>query len=238
MSQVEIDKFRSMADRWWDPDGPMAPLIAANPTRLGYIKRQICDHYDRNSDGLAPLKGLTGLDIGCGAGLITEPMTRLGAKMTGIDLDDQIIQAAEQHAHQSGLNIDYRQIPAGDMDEKFDIVLALEVIEHVNNPVEFVRDVMARVKPGGIIIFSTLNKTWKSYLFAIIGAEYILNWLEKGTHDWQKFIPPARLAGMVRDTGGQVTDTCGMVYHPLRGEFSLNPRDLTINYFLTAIRQN
>ena len=238
MSNAEIEKFRAMADQWWDPDGPMAPLIAANPTRLTYMKQQICQQFNRDQGDLTPFSGLRGLDVGCGAGLVSEPMTRLGADITGIDLDDDIIQAAKKHAGISRLDIDYRVAGLATIEDQFDIVLALEVIEHVDDPDQFVCDVMRRVAPGGLAIFSTLNKTWRSYLFAIVGAEYVLNWLEKGTHDWQKFIPPADLAKMVRntDTDAQVTNTCGMVYHPFRQEFSLAPNDLAINYFLTACR--
>ena len=178
----EIDNFSKDADRWWDEDGPFKPLHRLNPVRLSYIKNQVCQHFGRDVQALDAFKGLKILDVGCGGGLVCEPLARMGANVTGADADPIAIETAISHAKDSGLKIEYHNKPAEALNKTFDAVLALEIIEHVANPQEFVNSVSNLVKPGGIAIFSTLNRNPKSFLLGIVAAEHILRWVPQGTH--------------------------------------------------------
>lgn len=232
----EIEHFSKDSSRWWDENGPFKPLHRLNPVRLSYVKEQICSHYDLDHKSLKPFTKLSILDIGCGGGLVCEPMARMGAKITGIDADHGAIFTAKSHADEQGLEIEYLCGTAEDLGKKYDVVLALEVIEHVSDPAEFVKTVAGLVKPGGIVIFSTLNRTAKSYALGIMAAEYLLQWVPQGTHSWKKFIKPSELAGFARQAGLKPQDVCGLIYHPLKGEFQLSKTDLDVNYFMAAVR--
>ena len=233
----EIAKFEAMAAEWWDPKGKFKPLHMMNPVRLDYIATQIAAEFGRDLRGARPFDGLRVLDIGCGGGLVAEPMTRLGAQVVGADAAEGNIAVAQLHAETSGLAIDYRATTAEalvEAGEKFDAVLALEIVEHVADPAEFVATCRSLVRPGGLVILSTLNRTARSFGAAIIGAEWVMRWLPKGTHDWQRFITPDELAGMASGAGLAVVDRKGMVFNPIGFGWSLSDRDLSVNYLLTA----
>lgn len=242
VNQAEISNFERIASEWWDGQGPFRPLHRINPHRLTYLRRSICGHYGKNAEQMNALKGLSVLDIGCGGGLICEPLARMGAKVSGIDAGPNNIEAAKTHARAGGLAIDYRAVAAEEFvrthADKFDAVLALEILEHVNDPGEFVRLVLQFVRPGGIVVFSTLNRTLKSLALGKIAAEYVLRLVPAGTHDWRKFIRPSELARWVREAGASPADTHGLVYDVRSGDFRLDPRDLDVNYFMTAIRKD
>jgi 2-polyprenyl-6-hydroxyphenyl methylase / 3-demethylubiquinone-9 3-methyltransferase len=234
----EVARFAATAEEWWNPRGPYAPLHRLNPARLTYIRDRLCDHFSRDPKSIRSLKGLTILDVGCGGGILSEPLARLGAKVTGIEPAEESIEIAKAHAKDGGLKIDYRSTTAEDVlagGESFDVVIASEVIEHVSDPAAFVRTLSGLAKPGGLVLFSTLNRTLKSYALAIVGAEYILRWVPPKTHDWQKFVTPGELRRFVRSAGLNVSDVSGMIYDPLRGEWRLGP-DTDVNYWLTATR--
>ncbi len=232
----EVRQFDALAARWWDESGPMKPLHRLNPARMGYLRDRICAHFALNNDGFAPLAGLSIADIGCGGGLVAEPLCRLGAAVTGVDAGAENIKAARTHAKQQGLDIDYRVSTAEDMTGKFDVVTALEIVEHVADPALFVQSCCKLVKKGGMIILSTLNRTPKSFLLGIVGAEYILRWVPAGTHDWKKFVKPSELARLLAPEGFAPTDVSGLVFNPLDGRFSISADDLDVNYFLCAAR--
>lgn len=235
----DVARFSRIADEWWDARGKFAPLHRLNPTRLAYLREQIAAHTGRPDAGITPFSGLSLLDIGCGGGLICEPMARLGANVTGIDASEQNISVAKLHAEKQGLSIDYRAMPPETLateNRQFDVVLALEIIEHVADTQAFYDTLRMLVKPGGLLIMSTLNRTAASFAMAIVGAEYVLRWLPKGTHQWSQFLKPSELAGGLTPRGFTITDTCGISYNPLARIFSLNPRDLRVNYLLTATR--
>lgn len=232
----EIQNFAKDAARWWDIDGPFAPLHKLNPTRLSYLRGQIDAHYGCDPKSLAPYNKLSLLDIGCGGGLVCEPMARLGAQVTGIDADVQAINVAKAHAAQSNVKIDYKAVTTADLTQTYDIVLALEIIEHVSNPAQFVQDVAALVKPGGLVIFSTLNRTPKSFALGIVAAEYLLRWVPAGTHTWKKFVKPSELARLARAAGLAPRNIQGMIYQPFNKEFVLSANDTDVNYFMTACR--
>lgn len=237
VDEGEIERFSALAETWWDPEGPMKPLHRLTPARMRYLSERLARHFGRES-GAGALEGLSLLDIGCGGGLVSEPLARLGADVTGVDAAAKNIEAAKLHAAEGGLKIDYRNGTAealAEKGERFDAVLALEVIEHVADPPLFVRSIAEMVKPGGLVIFSTLNRTAKSYALAIVGAEYVLGWLPRGTHDHRKFVKPSELARFCREAGLEVTDLTGMVFSPLSG-WSLNAKDLDVNYFACAER--
>lgn len=235
----EIARFTAMAAEWWDPQGKFAPLHRMNPTRIGYIREQLVRHFSRDGESATPFKNLSLLDVGCGGGLITEPMARLGAEACGIDAGLENIKTAAVHAQQNHLSIDYRCHSAEELAAEgatFDVVLALEIIEHVANPPVFYGALARLVKPNGILILSTLNRTAKSYAMAIVGAEMILRWLPRGTHSWEKFIKPSEMADAISRRGFTITDTTGLVFNPLSWSFSLNPRDRDVNYLMTAVK--
>ncbi|MCI5060354.1 MAG: bifunctional 2-polyprenyl-6-hydroxyphenol methylase/3-demethylubiquinol 3-O-methyltransferase UbiG [Alphaproteobacteria bacterium] len=237
VDQSEIQNFSKDSAQWWDTKGPFAVLHRLNHVRLQYVKNQICDHYDRDPDGFDSYQGLKILDIGCGGGLVCEPMARLGAKVTGIDADIRAIEVAKHHADESELKIIYRSDTTDILvkeKKQFDVVLALEVIEHVADPAQFVTEVLQLCKPGGLVIFSTLNRNPKSYALGIVAAEHILGWVPRGTHSWKKFVKPFELSRMVRACGGRPTDLCGLAFNPLKNEFHLAPKDLDVNYFMSV----
>jgi 2-polyprenyl-6-hydroxyphenyl methylase/3-demethylubiquinone-9 3-methyltransferase len=234
----EIERFSAMADEWWDSEGKFRPLHQMNPARLEYVRDQICRHYGRDNRSPSPLEGLEIVDIGCGGGLLSEPLARLGAKMTGIDPARANVEAARAHARKSGLEIDYRPITAEELARegaRFDIVLNMEVIEHVPDMPAFLETSAELLKPGGLMLCSTLNRTAKAFALAIVGAEYVMRWLPPGTHDWKRFVTPRELEKSLAAAGLEQVEFTGMSYNPLSGEWSLGS-DTDVNYFARATR--
>ena len=232
----EVARFSALADEWWDPGGSFRPLHKFNPVRLQFIRDRLAAHHGRDPLAPAPLAGLEILDVGCGGGLICEPLCRLGAVVTGIDASDKNIGVARNHAERTGLDIDYRHEAAENLaveDRSFDAVLSLEVVEHVADVGTFVAACCGLVRPGGIAIFATLNRTAKSFAFAIVGAEYVLRWLPRGTHDWRRFIRPSELARHVRDGGARVSEVTGVGYDIMTDQWRL-VRDVSVNYMVVA----
>ena len=235
---AEIERFSRLASTWWDPRGPMAPLHKLNPVRLGYIRDKATAHFGRDPKKLDCLKGLRMLDIGCGAGILSEPLARLGAAMVGADPSEENIAVASAHAEDNGVEVDYRATTAealAEANEKFDVVLAMEVVEHVNDVNEVVATCASMVKPGGLMVAATLNRTLKSFALAIVGAEYVLRWLPRGTHQWDKFVKPSELERAVEATGLNVTGERGVIYNPLADRWQLSS-DMDVNYMLVAER--
>ena len=235
----EIAKFEAMAAEWWDPKGKFKPLHMMNPVRLGYITTQIAAEFGRDLKAPRPFEGLRLLDIGCGGGLLSEPMARLGAKVVGADAAAKNIEVARIHADQVGLQIDYRAETAEALlaaGESFDAVLAMEIVEHVADPPGFVASCHDLLRPGGVLVMSTLNRTLRSYGAAIIGAEWVMRWLPRGTHEWQRFVTPDELAEMMQKAGLRVADRRGMVFNPISWGWSLSDRDLSVNYAMTGLR--
>lgn len=235
----EVAKFEAMAAEWWDPNGKFKPLHMLNPCRLDYITSQIATEFDRDLKTAKPFTGLRLLDIGCGGGLLAEPMARLGATVVGADAAAGNIPVAQVHAGQSGLEIDYRNTTAEALaaaGEQFDIVLNMEVVEHVADPATYLTACQRLLKPGGLHVCSTLNRTAKSFAAAIVGAEFIMRWLPKGTHDWNKFITPEELYGLLRDAGLDPVDRKGFVFNPISWSWSLSDRDLAVNYVTTSLK--
>jgi 2-polyprenyl-6-hydroxyphenyl methylase/3-demethylubiquinone-9 3-methyltransferase len=238
-SAEEIARFTAMADAWWDPNGKFKPLHQINPVRIGYIRDLICQQYDSDPKAAKPLDGIKILDIGCGGGLLCEPMRRLGATVTGIDAGEKNVAIASSHAKQSGLDINYRhQLPEDLTKTKgtFNVVLNMEVIEHVTDVDAFLKASASLVKPGGLMVLSTINRTLKAFVLAKVGAEYILRWLPVGTHDWRKFVKPSELARGLRPYGLDITDVTGMIYNPFKNTWSLSD-DLNVNYLVSAIKK-
>ncbi len=232
----EIENFARDSSYWWDEKGPFAPLHRLNPVRLSYIKEQICACYGCDALSLRPYDGLSILDIGCGGGLVCEPMARLGAEVTGVDADRNAINTAQIHADEMGLDIRYVGGAAEDLKEKFDVVLALEIVEHVSDVDAFVQNCARLCKPGGIVIFSTLNRTAKSFILGKMAAEYILGWVPKGTHDWKKFLKPSELTQSIRKAGMNAGEIDGFYLDLLSGDFKRSPREIDVNYIVTARR--
>jgi 2-polyprenyl-6-hydroxyphenyl methylase / 3-demethylubiquinone-9 3-methyltransferase len=234
----EVARFAAMAEEWWDPNGKFRPLHQLNPARLRFIRDRIAGHFGRDALADSPLAGLRLLDIGCGGGLVSEPMARLGATVVGIDASDKNVSVARSHAGQSGLAIDYRNEAAEDLaatGEQFDVVLALEVIEHVADIGSFIGACAELARPGGAVVFSTLNRTPQSFLFGIVGAEYVLGWLPRGTHQWNRFVRPSELAAALRPHGLNITALEGLTYQPLAERWRLS-RDLSVNYLAFAVK--
>lgn len=239
IDQAEIAKFEAMAAEWWDPNGKFRPLHRMNPLRLDYVADQIAAEFGRDRRSLLPFAGLEVLDIGCGGGLASEPMARLGADVVGADATEVNIAVARAHAAQQGLEIDYRATTAEALlatDARFDVVLALEIVEHVADPASFVATCRELLKPGGLLILTTLNRTGRSFAAAIVGAEWVLRWLPRGTHDWRRFITPEELAAHAVAAGLTEADRRGMVFNPLTGGWSLSDRDLAVNYAMVTRR--
>ncbi|HEY8276692.1 MAG TPA: bifunctional 2-polyprenyl-6-hydroxyphenol methylase/3-demethylubiquinol 3-O-methyltransferase UbiG [Methyloceanibacter sp.] len=239
LDMEEIARFSRLAAEWWDAEGPFRPLHRINPTRLTYIRDQICRHFARDPKTPKSLLGLSVLDIGCGGGLVCEPLTRLRASVTGVDPAVETIEAARTHARAVKLDINYQAATTEDIAAKgksYDVVLLLEVIEHVPDVPAFLKTVAPLVKPGGMMILSTLNRTLKAYALAILGAEYILRWLSIGTHQWERFVRPQELSTALNAAGLKLTDTTGMIYNPLADQWSLSS-DTDVNYFATATRR-
>jgi 2-polyprenyl-6-hydroxyphenyl methylase/3-demethylubiquinone-9 3-methyltransferase len=233
----EIARFSAIAAEWWDPRGKFKPLHKYNPIRIGYIRDAVCARFGRDPASVLPLQGLRIVDIGCGGGLLAEPLARLGAEVVGIDAAERNVKVASLHADESGVNVDYRNTTAealAEAGEKFDVVLALEVVEHVADVPLFLQSLCTLLEPGGMLFLATINRTPKAFALAIVGAEYVLRWLPRGTHDWRKFLKPSELAAGLRPYGVSVRDLTGVTYNPLRDEFSLNRRDLDTNYMLWA----
>ncbi|MBB3809779.1 bifunctional 2-polyprenyl-6-hydroxyphenol methylase/3-demethylubiquinol 3-O-methyltransferase UbiG [Pseudochelatococcus contaminans] len=234
----EVARFNKLAETWWDERGPMRPLHRFNPVRVAFVRDLATNRFGRDADADAPLAGLSLLDIGCGGGVLSEPLARLGASVTGLDPAEKNLAVARGHAVGQGLDIDYRPETVEALaarGETFDIVLAMEVVEHVADVDAFVAAACAVVKPGGVLVMATLNRTLKSFALAIVGAEYVLRWLPRGTHDWHKFITPDELAGAITRNGLAITERAGVVYHPLQDEWRRSG-DLSVNYILAAAR--
>lgn len=229
---AEVARFSAMAAEWWDPTGKFRPLHQLNPVRLAFIRDQIAARYGRDPLAERPLRGLRVLDIGCGGGLVAEPMARLGAEVVGIDASAENIGIARAHAAESGLDIAYRAAAAEDLvaqQERFDVVLALEILEHVADLRGFLAACAALTRPGGALVAATLNRTPQSFLLAIVGAEYVLGWLPRGTHDWRRFVRPSELAAGLRPHGVQVTVLRGMSYDLIADRWRQSD-DLSVNY--------
>lgn len=235
----EVAKFEAMAAEWWDPTGKFKPLHMMNPVRLDYITNQIAAEFARDLTDNLPFKGLRILDIGCGGGLLSEPMARLGAEVVGADAAERNIPVARLHAEQAGLKIDYRHTTAEAMaakGEQFDVVLNMEVVEHVASPIDYLTACRDLLKPGGLMIASTINRNAKSYMVAIVGAERVMRWLPVGTHDWRKFITPAELEDLIMRAGLRQVDKKGFVFNPVTWSWSISSKDLSVNYVTSSIR--
>lgn len=233
----EISRFNALAEEWWNPDGPMKPLHRLNPVRLTFLRRALATHFDRDPRAIGGFDGLRLLDLGCGAGLVAEPLARMGFAVTGLDLAEENIRVARQHAETAGLSIDYQALPVESLsvDAPFDAITMLEVVEHVPDVGAFVATAAKLLRPGGILIASTLNRTLKSYGLAIVGAEYILRWLPRGTHDWKKFVTPDELDLHFEAAGLVPGARSGMVFNPLGGGWSLST-DCDVNYLAVATK--
>lgn len=238
LDPAEVEKFSRLAAEWWNPTGKMSVLHKFNPVRLAYIREAACERFRRDGKALDALAGLTVLDIGCGGGLLCEPLARMGASVTGIDPARTNVETARLHAADSGLAVDYRCTTAEDVaaaGERFDIVLAMEVVEHVADVGLFVEACATLVKPGGLLFMATINRTLKSYALAIVGAEYVLRWLPRGTHEWDKFVTPEELSSAMTAPGLTVTDRRGVRFDILRDRWT-ETSDLSVNYMITAAR--
>lgn len=237
LDKSQIDHFAKDSADWWNPDGPFRPLHRLNPARMGFIRECAVEHFGLDDSKIKAFAGLNALDIGCGGGLVSEPLARLGAQVTGIDADKNGIQTAIAHAADENLAIEYIAGTAEELAKqkrRFDIVLALEIIEHTASPEEFVLLCSKLARPGGLVIFSTLNRNWKSYAMGIVAAEYLLRWVPAGTHEWKRFVKPSELADMAEASGLEIKDVKGMIFNPLKNEFSIHPHDVDVNYFLVA----
>jgi len=233
----EVERFGAIAESWWDPNGPFRPLHVLNPTRLTYIRDTLLNHFGRDASTKRPFEGLRILDIGCGGGLLSEPLARLGAEVIGADATERNIHVAQFHAEKSGLQIDYRHTSAealAEAGEKFDAVINMEVIEHVADVAAYLASCRALLKPDGVMLISTINRTTKAYMVAILGAEYVLGWLPKGTHTYEKFLKPSELNAALESAQFHLTELKGLTYKPFRGAWYITD-DLAINYMGTAL---
>lgn len=236
---AEVAKFEAMSAEWWDPTGKFKPLHMMNPVRLDYITRAIAGHFGRDLAHDAPFEGLRLLDIGCGGGLLSEPMARLGAAVIGADAAERNIPVAKIHAEQSGLEIDYRFTTAEALaaaGEQFDVVLNMEVVEHVASPIDYLTACRELLKPGGLMVASTINRNPKSYMMAIFGAERVMRWLPVGTHEWHKFVTPRELEDLITRAGLTLTDTSGFVFNPISWSWSISDKDFSVNYVTSSVK--
>ena len=234
----DVARFSAIADEWWDPDGKFKPLHRFNPIRLQYIRDRLCAQFGRDTQSLRPFDGLRFLDVGCGGGLISEPLSRMGADVTGIDASDRNVGTARVHAEKSGLDIDYRVTTVEElaaMGDTFDAVISMEVVEHVADVDLFLDGCATLMDANGAIVLATLNRTPKSFAFGIVGAEYIMRWLPRGTHDWKKFVRPSELARRLRRNRVSVDDISGLTFNPLSGEWKIS-NDVSVNYVLFGTR--
>lgn len=234
----EVSRFDQLADTWWDASGKMALLHRLNPVRISYIRDRIITQFDCDPQSPKPLSGIKILDVGCGGGILSEPLARLGATVTGIDESADLIAIAAAHATAQDLALSYRQTSVEDLvaeNQQFDVVVSMEVVEHVTDPAAFVAACAEATSPGGLLFMATLNRTLKSYALAIVGAEYVLRWLPRGTHQWQRFIRPSELAGHLRQAGLELEDVTGVALNPLSGQWRL-VRDTDVNYMVTAAK--
>ena len=232
INKKEIDKFSKIANEWWNPEGKFKPLHKFNPIRIDYLKKNIIKHFDiKNEKNNKPLNGVSILDIGCGGGLLSEPMFRLGAKVTGIDASEKNIKIAKFHSKKQNLKINYLCTSPDNMKskEKFDVILNMEIVEHVDNLDLFLKESSSHLKKNGIMFVATLNKTLKSYVFAIVGAEYILRWLPIGTHEWEKFVTPKYLNNLSKKNNLKEKKVDGMKFDILKNQWMLTD-DLSVNY--------
>lgn len=232
----EVERFAALAAEWWNPRGKMKVLHKFNPVRLAYLRERIVAHFGLDPKAIRPLEGLSLLDIGCGGGLLSEPLARMGASVTGIDPAERNVRIASLHAEESGIPVDYRATTAealADEGARFDVVMAMEVVEHVADVGLFLARAAEMVKPGGLLVAATLNRTKRSFALAIVGAEYVLGWLPRGTHDWNRFITPDELQLALEAGGLKVTDREGVVFNPLTDEWR-RASDLSVNYMMVA----
>ncbi|MEI2387357.1 bifunctional 2-polyprenyl-6-hydroxyphenol methylase/3-demethylubiquinol 3-O-methyltransferase UbiG [Breoghania sp. JC706] len=238
VDEAEVARFSAMADDWWDPTGKFRPLHKFSPVRLSYIKEHVSAHFGRKSDDPTAFKGLRFLDIGCGGGLLCEPMTRLGAEVVGVDPSPVNIKVASLHAERSGLEIDYRSTTAEELaasGERFDVVLNMEVVEHVSDVPTYLASCAELVKPGGLMFVATINRTLKAYALAIVAAERVLRWLPAGTHTYEKLVKPAEIEGPLGAAGMNIIERCGVTYNPLLDRWNRS-RDMDVNYMMLAAR--
>ena len=234
ISPDEIGKFHKMAEEWWDPNGKFKPLHKFNPVRLAYIREKVIAHFGLDDKAMRPFTGLTLLDIGCGGGLLCEPMARLGATVVGADAGEKNVKIASLHAEQSGLDIDYRATTSEDLaaaGEQFDVVLNMEVVEHVADVPLYLESCCKLVKPGGLMFVATINRTARAYALAIVGAERVLRWLPKGTHSYEKLVTPEEITSITGRNTMQVVDRTGVTFNPLKNEWGKS-RDMAVNYML------
>lgn len=234
ISPDEIGKFHKMAEEWWDPNGKFKPLHKFNPVRLAYIREHVIAHFGLDDKAMRPFTSLRLLDIGCGGGLLCEPMARLGATVVGADAGEKNVKIASLHAEQSGLDIDYRATTSEDLaaaGEQFDVVLNMEVVEHVADVPLYLESCCKLVKPGGLMFVATINRTARAYALAIIGAERVLRWLPKGTHQYEKLVTPEEITSITARNGMRVMDRTGVTFNPIRNEWGKSA-DMAVNYML------
>jgi len=240
LDEREVARFRALAEKWWDPEGEFAPLHAIGPERMRFLREQLVSHFARDGNAARPLEGLRIADIGCGGGLVSEPLAGLGASVTGIDPAEENAAAARAHAADSGLEIDYRAARVEDLaaeGAQYDAVIALEVVEHVPDVQAFIGVCAQTLRPGGMMLLSTINRTARAFALAIVGAEYVLRWLPRGTHQWERFVTPDELAAALRAGGLRVVETRGLTFNPLTREWRLSD-DAGVNYFMSAAKQS
>ncbi|WP_454289278.1 bifunctional 2-polyprenyl-6-hydroxyphenol methylase/3-demethylubiquinol 3-O-methyltransferase UbiG [Rhizobium arsenicireducens] len=238
IDQVEVDRFSAMAAEWWDPTGKFKPLHKINPVRLAYIRDQVSAHFGRDPKAHRPLDGLRILDIGCGGGLLSEPVARMGANVLGADASERNIGIASTHAAQTGVEVDYRAVTAellAAAGETFDVVLNMEVVEHVADVEFFISTCASMVRPGGLMLISTINRTFKAAALAIVGAEYVLGWLPRGTHQYEKLVRPEELEAPLKTSGMEVVEMKGVFFNPLHNQWNLSA-DIDVNYMVLARR--
>jgi len=238
-SPEEIARFTAMAEAWWDPKGKFKPLHKFNPVRLAFMRRELSALFGRDPDAERPFEGLTLLDVGCGGGLLSEPLAAMGFIVTGIDAGEKNIRIASLHAEQSGAPVTYRVATPEqlDPDESFDVVLSMEVVEHVTDVALFLSAACARLKPGGVFVGATMNRTPKAWLLAVVGAEYVLRWLPRGTHDWHKFVRPSEFARLLRHAGVETRQQIGVSYQPLLDQWR-ETSDLEVNYLVLGVKES